>query len=103
VLVKPDYEEVSKGGIVIVEDDRQGVAACETGKVVGIGPTAWHAYDKTLPDGKPNTHWEPWAKVGDRVVYARYGGKILKDPDTKEKYIMINDVDVQVVVEAKDG
>jgi co-chaperonin GroES (HSP10) len=35
-----------------------------------------------------------WCKVGDVVLYARYGGVIIEDPDTKKKYVVINDEDL---------
>jgi co-chaperonin GroES (HSP10) len=102
ILVKPDYEEVTKGGIVLAQSDRQGIAAVESGVVCDVGPTAWIAYDRYTPDGKMNPYWEPWCKVGDRIIYGKYGGKIVEDPETKVKYIVINDQDVLTVVEKKD-
>lgn len=88
IIVKPDFEEVTKGGIVLAVSDRSGVAYCDTGVVVAIGPTAWKAYD----------NGEPWAKIGDRVGYGRYAGKIVYHKETpNEKYILLADGDVQVI------
>jgi len=59
------------------------------GVVVAIGPTAWKAFD----DGKP------WCKVGDRVSYAKYGGFVIEDPESKEHFRLLNDEDVIAVVD----
>jgi len=94
VLVKPDaIENVSSGGIVIVQDERRESRAVQRGTVVAIGPTAWHAYDKTSPD------WEPWAQIGDRVDYARHAGRYTNDPENpEEELVLLNDEDIQTVV-----
>ena len=104
VLVKPDTleetDEVRKSakesGIVIVEIERDLKAKEASqiwGTLVAIGKTAWLAYDRD-----PNTD-EPimWAEVGDRVAYAKYGGAFIDDPDTKERYVILNDEDIKAV------
>jgi len=93
VLVKPDFEQVSKGGIDLSAlNDRVGIAAVDTGVVVDIGPTAWKAYDNGLP----------WCKIGDKICYARFGGKIIQVPDSNEKLVLIADGDVRLVLETTD-
>ena len=85
VIVKPDpVEEISKGGIVVSVGDKKEreQAAQTTGVIVAIGPTAWQAFD----DGKP------WAAVGDRVFYAKYGG--WKFDHEGVEYRLLNDEDV---------
>jgi co-chaperonin GroES (HSP10) len=72
--------------------------ASEVGTVVGLGKTCWHAYDKFLKNGDVNPEWEPWCKVGDQIIFARYAGKIVEDPVSKEKFMIINDEDVHGVV-----
>ena len=91
VLIKADVvEEKTESGIILmsstVEEER---LAQMYGTVVAIGPTAWFAYDK-----KDNPDWKPWCEVGDRVSYAKFGGKFIKDPVTKEEYVIVNDVDI---------
>jgi co-chaperonin GroES (HSP10) len=49
--------------------------------------TSWKAFD----EGKP------WAKVGDRVAFAKYGGFILEDEKTLEKVRVLNDEDVVAI------
>lgn len=94
IIVKPDYEEVTKSGIVLAVSDRSGVAYVDTGVVVAIGPTAWKAYDSG----------EPWAKLGDRVGYGRYAGKIIYHKDNpNDKYVLLADGDVQVIYEESNN
>ena len=89
LLVKPnDIEEVSEGGIYLMPDEKLEKAAQTVGTLVAIGEQAW----KDVSDGKP------WAKVGDCIMYARYAGKNVVDPDTKEEYVILNDQDVTAVI-----
>lgn len=91
VLVKPDdVETVSKGGIVIAVDPKKERVAVETGHVLAIGDTAFKDYQKSPVDFTP--------VVGNRVYYAKYAGKIVKDTDDKE-YLILNDEDIIAVVE----
>lgn len=86
VLVKPEKEEDrSKGGIwapaTVVEQRTKGTIY---GTLLAVGPNAWKAFD----DGKP------WAKVGDMVVFAKYGGAPIEDEETREFYRILNDEDI---------
>ena len=65
-------------------------AATITGKVVAIGPTAWKAFDGQMDD------WKPWCAVGDKVVFAKYGGKFITIKD--KVYLIVNDEDIQAVL-----
>lgn len=87
VLVKPDFEKKTESGIVVVTEGNRTLAAVDTGTIVAIGPTAWRSYD----------NGEAWAKVGDRISYARHGGKIIKVPDSDEDLVLISDGDVRLV------
>ena len=64
----------------------------DMGVVVSVGPDAWKAFGKDFT-GKP------WAKVGDKVIYARFGGIIVENPINSKDYILINDEDVNIVIE----
>jgi len=89
VLIRPkDLEKKSKGGIIIEYGDQEKVykRATQQGEIVDIGPEAYSEYE------------EKWVKVGDRVIFAQYAGKFVEDPETEEKYIVINDIDVQLVI-----
>jgi len=85
VLVEIDeLEEVSKGGIIIPET-REREAARTVGTLVAIGPTAWGIHEGG----------EPWAAVGDSILFSKYAGKRVKDPDHPERdYIIMNDEDL---------
>ncbi len=90
VVVKPDpVEEVTKGGIImpVSKTDRDKLAADE-GTLVAVSPHAFSYAD--WPEGqKP-------PQVGDRVVFARYAGSLIKRGDTD--YRVIKDKDIIAVV-----
>ena len=94
VLLKPHFDEdVIKDGALegfvmdVGETFKREKAATVVGKVVDIGPMAWKAFDGDNPD------WEPWAKIGDVVFFAKYGGKFITL--NEEDYIIVNDEDIQ--------
>ena len=78
----------AKAAGIILELDKREQAAVEYGTVVKIGPTAFVDY------GRDSTI----LKEGDRISFARYSGKSLKDSDGTE-YLLLNDADVLVVIE----
>lgn len=97
VLVKQDvfdekddvYKNAKALGIVIQHDKTvKNQESVDTGTILAIGKTAWKDFGDT-----------PWAKVGDKVVYARFAGKKIEDPADKETcFVIINDEDVVAVV-----
>ena len=88
-------ERVSDGGIIIHvnKKDDELVTRTTYGTIVDYGPTAWL---------KPELGGEPPCGVGDRVVYARHGGKFITLPDDERKYILVYDEDVLMILESKD-
>lgn len=97
ILVKPDnvedkddnYAAARRAGIVVVEAERKREqAAIDSGVVVEIGPTAFKDFGLS----------EAPFKVGDLVVYAKYGGKAIEDPVTKENFVALNDEDVIAII-----
>lgn len=89
VLIKPkEIETESEGGIVLVLDERMEKAGNDIGTVTAIGDQAFVAYGD-----------EPWCKVGDKIIYAKYGGKFVVDPVSGDDYIVINDDDCLVLLE----
>ena len=90
VLVKPDtVEKMTSGGIILpdqVQEKERG--AIETGLIIDRGSQAW--IDKGTG--------EPWAAIGERVVFARYAGKKLRDPFTGEEFIVMPDIDIICVI-----
>jgi len=85
VLVLPEeVKEKTDGGIYLPQQakDREQ-AAVIVGTLVAVGPQAWDGFG----DGKP------WAGVGDDVIFAKYGGAVVKGIDGKE-YRILNDEDI---------
>ena len=93
VLVKPDpvSEVDEKTGIIVATPETLKLEknAVTKGELVKVGPNAWLAFD----DGKP------WAKVGDRVYFAKYAGKRVEDPEDPETdYLILSDEDILAVI-----
>ena len=88
VLVKPDdVEQTTKGGIVIAETIREGHSNAQTtGRLVAAGPDCWREFQ-----GK-------WAKVGDKVLFARHGGLLIHGMDGQD-YRLLNDEQISAVVD----
>lgn len=92
ILVRPDMlEEVDEvfkrakaAGLAFDFNEREREqAAIDTGVVVDMGPTAFKDFGADNP-----------LSVGDRVVYAKYGGKAIVHPETRVKYVALNDEDI---------
>lgn len=98
IIVKPDpVEEKTAGGIVLAVDTKRERAGAQKGTVIDIGPLAW---TNEILFGKST---KPWCKVGDRVFFARYGGKMLnlnEDTTQEEDWVVVlNDEDLQALIE----
>lgn len=89
VRVKP-VEETSAGGIVLAVDKKMERNAYTEGTIVDIGPDVYAAF-------KPKEEYAG-LKIGDRVFYAKYAGKWITDPDTKEELLILNDEDITAKV-----
>ena len=77
-------EKITSGGIILPETEemKRRDAGSEVGVIKAIGPTAWKAYDNGLL----------WAKVGDKIAFARYSGKEFVDNKTRYRIILDEDV-----------
>lgn len=78
-------EEVTKGGIVLPDSAKEKP---QEGKVVAVGP------GKVLDNGK-TAPME--VKIGDRVVYSKYGGSEIKINGSE--FIVLRQDDVLGIVE----
>lgn len=88
VIIKADeVEKMTESGILLALNERDEKASCTTGKIIDFGPSAWL---------DPIMGGEPWVKKGDRVVYAKYSGKFITNPDDGEEYVVVNDDAIQV-------
>lgn len=94
VLISPIVvDEKTKGGIIIPDEqkDRQQFAQME-GMLVAVSPLAFtYADDDAWGDAeKP--------KPGDRVLFAKFAGAVVKGMDGKD-YRIVNDKDIAAVLE----
>ncbi len=81
VVVKPtEKEEMTKGGIVLPDTVKEKP---QEGKVIAVGP------GKLSEDGK---RIAMEVKVGDKVLYAKYGGTEVKIDD--EELIILRESDI---------
>jgi co-chaperonin GroES (HSP10) len=88
-LVKPDKVDDKRGSLFVPDSAKERQTNQQIfGTLVAVGPTAWKAFDSG----------EPWAKVGDKVAFAQYGGFVIEDPYTKEQYRLLNDEDIACII-----
>jgi len=81
VVVKPSTkEEVTKGGIVIPDTAKEKP---QEGQVLAVGPGRMTEDGKRIPLD---------VKVGDVVIYAKYGGTEIKEGD--EELIILRESDI---------
>jgi len=85
ILVKPlDSEEKTKGGIILPDTAKEKPSK---GKVIAVGK------GKLLDDGKVK---DLEVKVGDMVLYGRYGGTEIKYKD--EDMLILRESEVLAIV-----
>lgn len=81
IVVKPiEREEVTKGGIVLPDTVKEKP---QEGEVLAVGPGRMTEDGKRVP---------PDVKVGDRVIYAKYGGVEIKDDDIELVILRESDI-----------
>ena len=103
VLIRPiDIETVTEGGIVIPDTVGDLHAMAQSiGIFIEAGPDAWIEYVERDGEGrivKILGFKEPFARPGDRVAFAKYGGLQVEGKDGKT-YRLMNDRDVTAVVD----
>lgn len=96
LLVKPykhaDVDDVMKNhkeflkDFKIVGTETRNDASVDKGIVLKIGPTAWKDFNS-----------DPWCKVGDEIVFAKFSGKLVTDQEDGLDYFVLNDSDVVAV------
>lgn len=99
VLVKPekveDVDEVYKAakaaGIALIDSDdkKREDRAVVFGTVLQTTLECWQP---------PVGTGLAWVQPGDRVVFARYSGKYIVDPTTREEFLILNDEDIIGVI-----
>ena len=103
VLIKPDeIEEKTEGGIIIPDTVNEVHAMAQSiGTFVAAGPDAYvHSvtWDRQGQVIERRGYSESFAKPGDRVAFAKYGGLQVNGKDGKS-YRIMNDEDITAVVE----
>lgn len=105
VLVKPDeIETKTAGGIIIPDTEIDKHAVTQTaGVLLAIGPDSWkHKVEtiyrvidgqKKMVEERVTGYSEPFAKVGDRVMFSKFGGIQVTGADG-ETYRILNDEDI---------
>lgn len=74
---------------IINSNQKREDASVDKGMVLSIGPTAW----------QNDSHgFKPWCAVGDEILFAKFAGKFVTDPDTDEDVCILNDEDVVAVI-----
>lgn len=103
VLIKPDdIEEKTEGGIIIPGTVNELHAMAQSiGTFVAAGPDAY--MDSVTRDSEGRVverrgFSQSFAKPGDRVAFAKYGGLQVNGKDG-QPYRLMNDVDITAVVE----
>lgn len=74
---------------IVNENKKREDASVDRGIVLDIGPTAWK---------NDSFGYEPWCKIGDEILFAKFAGKFVDDPETGEAVCILNDEDVVAVV-----
>jgi chaperonin GroES len=89
VLIKPLKEEERKVGGIIIPDTASKERP-QMGEVVAIG-------DDVIVSDRKQRKLSELVKIGDRIVYARYGGTEFKMDN--EEYLLVSRNDILAVVE----
>ena len=109
VVVLPDViEEVTQGGIIIPQSEAEKHQMAQVaGVLVAVGPDAW-SHQTTVTERlienqmkvveiKTTGYSQDFAKIGDRVCFARYSGLPFDGEDDKQ-YRLLNDEDITATI-----
>lgn len=92
VVIRPDpIKKQTASGIQIVVDEEVEENGTVSGTIISLGPDTYTAFKTKLPAGG--------LLPGVRVSYARYAGKWVIDPETKEKLLVVNDEDIVAILD----
>lgn len=87
LILDDEVQNKTDWGLELVEDLKIKRSSQVVGTVIQIGDESYHDYDN------------PWCKVGDKVFYAQYAGKIIEDPVTKTAFKIVNDIDIIATID----
>ena len=80
-------EQVSKGGIIMSLAAQEESLAREEGEVLALGKACF--YDTEPED----------IKVGDRIAFAKYAGKVLETRSDGKQVRTMRDIDILCIIE----
>ncbi len=87
VIIKPHKEEEKKVGSIIIPDTASKERP-QTGEIIAIGDD--------VPKKEGGKKLSELFKVGDKVVYSKYGGTEIKFDD--EEYLIVSRGDILAVI-----
>ena len=91
IIEQEKIEQTTESGIIIKRDNEAAEQAGNIrGTVLALGEACWDKWN------------EPWAKIGDDVLFAKFAGKQVIDPVTGESYLIMNDIDIIATLEKKE-
>ncbi|MBI4733359.1 MAG: co-chaperone GroES [Rubrobacteridae bacterium] len=85
VIKAMEAEEVTKSGIVIPDTAKK--ERPQEGEIVAVGPGKMDDEGKSIPMA---------VKVGDKVIYSKYGGVEVKVDD--QEYLIMREDDILAIV-----
>ncbi len=89
ILIEPEKEEEkTKSGILLPDTAEKGRP--EKGKVIAVGPGKMSSSGKLIPME---------VKIGDTVLFTKYGPTEIKTVDDKKNYLIAKQDDILAVVE----
>ena len=96
ILVEiPEIEERTAGGLIKPKTTQDNEKYCSyIARVISKGPTAGNCFK----DGDPENVGLDDVDNGDEIVFCKYAGVDVEDPDTGIEYRIINDEDVLAVI-----
>lgn len=89
ILIKPIEQEERKVGSIYIPDTATKEKP-QVGEVIAVG-------DDILKEGETRKKLSELVKVGDRIVYAKYGGSEIKMDENE--YLLISRNDILAVFE----
>jgi co-chaperonin GroES (HSP10) len=97
----PRFQSAIKAGLAIPSDHEDMLrrqAGIDRGEVIQVGPNAFMEFNRAA-----GVDHYLWCKPGDTIIFAKYAGKPIVDPnDPSKEYIVINDEDVVCLIVDED-
>lgn len=115
IVVAPlEWDKETEWGFALTPHENSETARMEKagrmyGTLVAVGPQAWKAHAASIAKGLRfleslfgGAVFDDWAQIGDTVMYSRYAGKNVYDPNDGTELYLIHDEDVLAVLPPKE-